>query len=98
QMFRLGWVAVFPAEAPIQAGTTVAVLVHHFGFWSLNPARVIYVFDEPHRYGFAYGTLTTMLSAVKNGFRLSGQQKMRFRTIYWHFRNLKNGKRERLLR
>jgi uncharacterized protein (UPF0548 family) len=57
QMFGLGWVEVFPKNIRIEADATVAVLVHHFGFWSLNATRVIYVFEEARRYGFAYGTL-----------------------------------------
>ena len=56
-MFKLGWVDVFPANAPIKVGTTVAVLVNHFGFWSLNPSRVVYVVEDPRSFGFAYGTL-----------------------------------------
>lgn len=57
QMFRLGWVEVFPTNAPIEVGTTVGVLITHFGFWSLNACRIVYVIDEERRYGFAYGTL-----------------------------------------
>jgi uncharacterized protein (UPF0548 family) len=57
QMFRLGWVEVFPATTPIHVGETVAVLVKHFGFWSLNACRIVYVFQEERAYGFAYGTL-----------------------------------------
>ena len=45
RMFALGWVELLPPGAPIEAGT-VAVLVKHFGFWSLNACRVVYVFDE----------------------------------------------------
>lgn len=57
KMFDLGWVELHPANAPIEVGTTVAVLVHHLGFYSLNAARIVYVIDEPDRFGFAYGTL-----------------------------------------
>lgn len=57
QMFRLGWVEVFPSNAPIEVGPTVAVLVTHLGFWSLNACRIVYVFEEERRFGFAYGTL-----------------------------------------
>jgi uncharacterized protein (UPF0548 family) len=35
----------------------VVILVNHFGFWSLNACRIVYVFDEQRKYGFAYGTL-----------------------------------------
>ena len=56
-MFRLGWVELFPVNAPIEVGSTVAMLVKHFGFWSLNASRIVYVFHEPRTFGFAYGTL-----------------------------------------
>jgi uncharacterized protein (UPF0548 family) len=45
---------------PIQSGNVVAVLMKHFGFWSLNFCRIVYVIDEDssvRRFGFAYGTL-----------------------------------------
>jgi uncharacterized protein (UPF0548 family) len=45
---------------PIQSGCTVAVLVKHFGFWSLNFCRIVYTIDEDgpiRRFGFAYCTL-----------------------------------------
>jgi len=57
QMFALGWVEVFPPVAAIKAGETVAVVVKHFGFWSLNACRIVYVFEDQHSFGFAYGTL-----------------------------------------
>ncbi len=36
--------------------------VRHFGFWSLNACRIVYLIDEKdspvRKFGFAYGTLT----------------------------------------
>ena len=61
KMFDLGWVSLWPAAAPLEAGTTVAVRVRHFGFWSLHACRVVYTIDEEGpvvRFGFAYGTLS----------------------------------------
>lgn len=62
QMFALGWTELHPAHTPLATGATVAVLISHLGFWSLNASRLVYVFDEQQdsveRYGFAYGTLT----------------------------------------
>ena len=58
KMFSLGWVELCYPETPIAAGETVAVLVSHFGFYSLNGARIVYTIDEPDKFGFAYGTLT----------------------------------------
>ena len=60
QMFNMPWMHLHWPTAPIQAGTNVAVLVRHFGFYSLNACRIVYVIqeDEPlTRFGFAYGTL-----------------------------------------
>src|SRR5690242_10916483 len=56
-MFLLGWIELFPSSTPIDVGATVAVLVNHFGFWSLNACRIIYTLEEERMYGFAYGTL-----------------------------------------
>jgi uncharacterized protein (UPF0548 family) len=60
QMFNMPWVHLHTPTAPIQVGTDVAVSVHHFGFYSLNACRIVYVVDEEDpgkRFGFAYGTL-----------------------------------------
>ncbi len=61
KQFDLGWVELFPRQAPIEVGTGVAVLIRHLGFWSLNGCRVLYTVgsvDDATRFGFAYGTLT----------------------------------------
>jgi uncharacterized protein (UPF0548 family) len=60
QMFNVGWCRIYPRAAPIEVGTTVAILIKHFGFWSLNACRIVYLIEEQgllQRYGFAYGTL-----------------------------------------
>lgn len=61
KQFDIGWVETFPRHAPVTAGTVVAVLIRHFGFWSLNGCRVLYDVagsTDAARFGFAYGTLT----------------------------------------
>ncbi|MEK6336402.1 MAG: DUF1990 domain-containing protein, partial [Acidobacteriota bacterium] len=58
KMFEMSWIKVVPDDAPIAAGSCVAIVVRHFGFWSLNASRIVYVVDESSkRFGFAYGTL-----------------------------------------
>ncbi|MGB3683852.1 MAG: DUF1990 domain-containing protein [Rubrobacteraceae bacterium] len=60
KMFDLGWVRILPPDARIEVGTTVAVVGRHYGFWSLNACRIVYLIEEEgevRRYGFAYGTL-----------------------------------------
>jgi uncharacterized protein (UPF0548 family) len=61
QMFNMPWVRLYWPTAPIQVGTEVAVAVRHFGFYSLNACRIVYVVGEDgrvKRFGFAYGTLS----------------------------------------
>jgi len=57
KMFDFDWVRLCFDSTPIEAGATVAVIVKHLGFWSMNACRIVYVIDEAERYGFAYGTL-----------------------------------------
>ncbi|MGI8912069.1 MAG: DUF1990 family protein [Rubrobacteraceae bacterium] len=60
RQFGIGWTSLRPPGAPIEDGSVVAVLVRHFGFRSLNPARIVYTIEDPgplRRFGFAYGTL-----------------------------------------
>ncbi len=59
-----GWVApaaagitIEPPDAPIAVGTTVAILTRLGPMHVLAACRIVAVVDEPHRYGFAYGTL-----------------------------------------
>ena len=57
RQFDLGWVVIAPRGVAVEVGATVAVKARAFGTWSLNASRVVYVIDEPRRWGFAYGTL-----------------------------------------
>jgi uncharacterized protein (UPF0548 family) len=57
KMFDLGWVNLVSDETPIEPGETVAVVINHLGFWSMNACRIAYVIEDHARYGFAYGTL-----------------------------------------
>jgi uncharacterized protein (UPF0548 family) len=60
KMFHIPWLTLCWPTAPIEPGTTVAILASHAGFWSLHACRIVYVVEEhgaSERYGFAYGTL-----------------------------------------
>ena len=60
EMFNFDWARLCWPDTPIQVGANVAIVVSHFGFYSLNGARIVYVVDENgpiKRFGFAYGTL-----------------------------------------
>ncbi|MDQ2746812.1 MAG: DUF1990 domain-containing protein [Acidobacteriota bacterium] len=62
KMFDLSWVELHRTDTPIIVGENVAVLASHFGFWSLNASRIVYLIEENdgavEKFGFAYGTLT----------------------------------------
>jgi uncharacterized protein (UPF0548 family) len=76
KMFDVRWVRIFPPGAPIEVGTTVAVLARHYGLWSLNACRIVYLIEEDdggvRRCGFAYGTLP--------GHAESGEERF---TVEW---------------
>ncbi len=60
KMFEVPGIQLCWPNVPIQPGESVAVLVKHFGFCSLNCCRIVYLVDEDgpvRRFGFAYGTL-----------------------------------------
>ncbi len=60
KMFDFEWIKLCWSRAPIEQGSTVAVVVNHLGFWSMNACRIVYVLEEHgtvEKYGFAYGTL-----------------------------------------
>jgi uncharacterized protein (UPF0548 family) len=57
EQFGLGWLSASPGDTPIEPGRCVAVLARAVGLWCLNAAKIIYVVEEPRRFGFAYGTL-----------------------------------------
>ena len=57
KMFDMPWVEICWPETPIEESKTVAILIRHFGFYSLNAARIVYTIDKWDWFGFAYGTL-----------------------------------------
>ena len=58
KMFDVPGIELFYSNTPIEPGRNVAPLARHLGFYSLNSCRIVYVIDEPARFGFAYGTLS----------------------------------------
>ena len=74
QQFDVGWVTPYPRHAPIAVGTSVAVLIRHLGFWSLNGCRVVYhagAHDAGARFGYAYGTLPNHAEAGEELFEVA---------------------------
>lgn len=73
--YDMEWVEVAPPGASLEPGTVVGVLVRHYGFWSLNPCRVVYAIDEEtaegRRFGFGYGTLPAHGEAGEERFTVT---------------------------
>jgi uncharacterized protein (UPF0548 family) len=73
-MFGMPWVNLHWQSAPIVVGTDIAVSLHHFGFYSLNACRIVYLVDEEgavKRFGFAYGTLAEHAESGEERFTVS---------------------------
>jgi len=71
--FDIGWLQAIPSSPAPAPGTVVAVVIRHFGFWSLNGARVVYVVgarQSTTRFGFAYGTLVNHAEAGEELFEV----------------------------
>lgn len=77
--FEVGWVRVFPPDAPIEAGTNVVVLARLPGLWSLNACRIVYGIEEEEsgvkRHGFAYGTLPDHAARGEERFTVEWDRK-----------------------
>lgn len=71
QMFPRSWTRIFPANAPIQEGTTIAMNARFAGMWWRNSCRIVYVMDESNRFGFAYGTLPGHVESGEELFLVS---------------------------
>lgn len=81
RMHRLSWVELLWPGLPLREGTTVGILTHLPGIYSLDACRIVYVDDERaeddgrpvRRFGFAYGTLS--------GHVESGEERF---SVEWH--------------
>jgi uncharacterized protein (UPF0548 family) len=70
QQFDLGWVRVANPEAKIEQDEIVAGEAHALGLWSVNFSRILYVIDEPDRFGFGYGTTPLHVECGEERFLL----------------------------
>jgi uncharacterized protein (UPF0548 family) len=57
KMFPAPWTRISPEGTLIEEGKVIAMQAHALGLWWMNACRILYVIDEPRRFGFAYGTL-----------------------------------------
>lgn len=68
EMFPPPLATIEPKGIPIAEGEVAGVVMRVFGLWFLSAARIVYVIDEPRRFGFAYGTLPGHVEAGEERF------------------------------
>ena len=49
--FELGWARIYPRDAMLTPGSNVLVVAQHFGLWSVNACRVVYLLGDGGRLG-----------------------------------------------
>jgi uncharacterized protein (UPF0548 family) len=77
KMFDVPGIQFYWPATAIQPGETVAIVIRHFGFWSLNCCKIVYVIDEEgpvRRFGFAYGTLPEHAEQGEEHFTVEWQR------------------------
>jgi uncharacterized protein (UPF0548 family) len=74
-MLRLGWLEPCWPAAEIKPGELVATAARVVpGLWTVNVCRIVYVVDEPLRFGFAYGTLAGHVERGEERFLVEQEQ------------------------
>ncbi len=68
EMFPAPLATIEPKHIPIAEGEIAGVVMRVFGLWFVSAARIVYVIDEPRRFGFAYGTLPGHVEAGEERF------------------------------
>lgn len=63
-------------KTPLEVGAVVSILTRHFGFWSLNACRVVYLIDQVR-------TCEEVWLCLRNLIEPRGRGEERF-TIEWH--------------
>ena len=75
KMFPGKWAFIHSENTPIEKGEVVAMTVKVMGLWWKNSCRIVYTFDEPNRFGFAYGTLTNHFEMGEEIFMVERDEK-----------------------
>ncbi len=68
--FDTGWTDLYWPQTPLEPGRTVAVVARSCGLRFLNACRIVYVIEEPRRFGFAYGTLPVHAESGEERFQI----------------------------
>lgn len=70
RMLPTSWTVVFPAGDVIKKDQTIVLLAKFAGLWWMNCSRIVYMVNEPRKFGFAYGTLPGHMERGEELFRV----------------------------
>ena len=70
-MYDLPWTHLHPPAAPVREGEVTVVRARHFGLWSLNATRIVYVDESETELAFALGTLPGHVERGEERFAVS---------------------------
>ena len=74
-MYPAPWTEIHRTFEKLHEGALFVAVIRHMGFWSANPARIIYTVDETgaetQRYGFALGTVAGHAETGEERFEVS---------------------------
>lgn len=74
-MYPRPWTHVHRTFEKPHDGALFVAVIHHLGFWSANPCRIVYTLDETdagvQRYGFALGTVRGHAETGEERFEVS---------------------------
>ena len=68
EMMDLGWLQAVPTDVE------VAIVIEHYGFWSVNVARVLYTRETGSTYTMAYGTLPEHAESGEERFTVTRRE------------------------
>jgi uncharacterized protein (UPF0548 family) len=68
EMMDLGWLHAVPTDGE------VAIVIQHYGFWSVNVARVLYTRETASMYTMAYGTLPEHAESGEERFTVTRRE------------------------
>lgn len=70
-MFPDGWARIYYQKPIFTEGDIVVMCAHVLGIWWLNASRILYVLDDEHHFGFAYGTLPNHVESGEELFQVT---------------------------
>ena len=74
-MFPGNWAQIYHTNEKFIPNDVVVMVAKILGTWWLNTARILYVNDDAHHFGFAYGTLTHHAESGEELFQIRMDDK-----------------------